>query len=124
MAQVDPTEAKEAARRFASVLAATPQYASFDVARRQIHQDTAASQAIRDFQQKQQYLEMLQTWGEISEADEEELHQLYDRMLEIPSVQQYIRCQNELAIMCREVAQVISDIIGTDFVPQRSGCCG
>lgn len=124
MVEISQAEAREAARKFANVLASTPQYKSFNLAQHQLHQDTTAMQAIREFQHKQQYLQMLQTWGEFSETDEHELHQLYERMLEIPSVQHYVRCQEELALMCREVAQIISELIGTDFVPQRSGCCG
>jgi len=124
MVEISQAGAREAARKFANVLAATPQYESFNRARHQLHQDATAMQAIREFQQKQQYLQMIQTWGENSEADEHELHQLYDRMMEIPSVQHYVHCQEELALMCREAAQVIGEVIGTDFVPQRSGCCG
>lgn len=124
MVEISQAVAREAARKFANVLATTPQYESFTRAQHQLHQDTTAMQAIREFQRKQQYLQMMQTWGEISEADEHELHQLYDRMMEIPSVQQYVHCQEELALMCRAAAQVIGEVIGTDFVPQRSGCCG
>ncbi|MFB0545862.1 MAG: YlbF family regulator [Anaerolineae bacterium] len=122
--EVSQAEAREAARLFAGILAATPQYEGFDLARRQLQQDATAQQAIRDFQQKQQHLQMMQMWGAISESDQHELHRLHERMMEISSVQRYVNCQEELARMCREVAQVISEAIGTDFVPQRSGCCG
>lgn len=117
-------EARQAARQFASVLAGTPQYESFDLARRQLQQDTTALQAIREFQQKQQDLQMMQMWGAISQTEQQELHRLHERMMEIPSVQHYVHAQEELASICRQVAQVIGEVIGTDFVPQRSGCCG
>jgi cell fate (sporulation/competence/biofilm development) regulator YlbF (YheA/YmcA/DUF963 family) len=124
MTEATQFEPRQAVRQFASVLVGTPQYESFDLARRQLQQDTTAQQAVRDFQQKQQYLQMMQMWGGINEADQHELHRLHERMMDIPSVQHYVHSQEELASICREVAQLIGEAIGTDFVPQRSGCCG
>lgn len=124
MTEATQAEARQAARQFASMLASTPQYKSFDLARRQLQQDTTALQAVREFQQKQQDLQMMQMWGAISQADQHELHRLYERMMDIPSVQHYVHSQEELASICRQVAQLIGEVIGADFVPQRSGCCG
>jgi len=124
MTKATQAEARQAARQFAAVLAATPQYKSFDLASRQLQHDAEAQQAIRDFQQKQRVLQMMQMWGAISQADEHELHRLHQRMMDIPSVRHYVHCQEELGGICRQVAQVIGEVIGTDFVPQRSGCCG
>lgn len=124
MTEATQAEARQSARQFAGILAATPQYESFDLARRQLQQDTTALQAVREFQQKQQDLQMMQMWGAISQADQHELHRLHERMMDIPSVQHYVHSQEELASICRQVAQVIGEVIGTDFVPQRSGCCG
>ncbi|MGQ9584787.1 MAG: YlbF family regulator [Anaerolineae bacterium] len=121
---VSQIKAREAARQFASALVHTPQYQSFDLARRQLQRDTVALQVIHEFQQKQQDLQMMQMWGAISEADQHELHRLHEQMMHIPSVQDYVHSQEELGRICRGVAQVIGETIGTDFVPQRSGCCG
>lgn len=124
MTEATQTEARQAARQFAAVLAATSQYKSFDLARRQLQHDAEAQQAIRDFQQKQRVLQMTQMWGAISQDDERELHRLHQRMMDIPSVRHYVHCQEELSSICRQAAQVIGEVIGTDFVPRRSGCCG
>ena len=123
-AEVTQAKAREAARQFASSLAAAPQDKSFDLARQQLRQDAMGQQATQDFQRQQQYLLMMQTWGTVSQADQDELQRLYERMMEIPTVQRYVHCQEELARMFQEVALLIGQVIGTDFPPQRSGCCG
>ncbi|MGC8786017.1 MAG: YlbF family regulator [Anaerolineae bacterium] len=111
-------------QEFTKALMSTPQYQRFDLARQQLRQDSAALQAIQDFQQKQQYLQMMQMWDTISQADRDELQHLYERMMGIPAVQHYVHCQEELAKLFREVAVLIAEGIGTEFPPQRSSCCG
>ena len=52
--EVAPTSAvKQSARTFASVLAETPQFKSFEQAREHFRQDQAAQQAMKAFQEKQ-----------------------------------------------------------------------
>lgn len=60
----------KAVREFANILMATPQYQNFDLARQELQQDVIARQAIEDFQRKQQYLQMIQTWGVESPDDQ------------------------------------------------------
>nr|MBC7243787.1 YlbF family regulator [Chloroflexota bacterium] len=116
-------EAKEF-RDFTNALMYTPEYRAFDLARQQLRQDAVALRAIQDFQEKQQYLQMMQMWGTISQNDQDELQRLYESMMQIPAVQDYVHCQEELAKMFRQVARLISECIGTEFPPQQSSCCG
>jgi len=109
---------------FTNALMSTPQYKHFALARQQLRQDAAALQAIQDFQQKQQYLQTVQMWDTVSQSDRDELQRLYEQMMGIPAVQHYVHCQEELAMLFREVARLISEYIGTEFPPQRSSCCG
>lgn len=114
----------EELQQFLNALMSTPQYKDFDLARQQLRQDALALQAIRDFEQKQQYVQMMQKWNGVNESDRDELQRLYEQMMEIPTVQHYAHCQEKLAWMFREVALFIGEIIGTDFPPKRSSCCG
>jgi len=122
--RADMAEAQEAARQFAAILAATSQYKAFALARQQLQHDAEAQRAIQDFQRQQHYVQMTQIWGTVTEADVQELRRLHEALMRIPTVQEYVHGQEELARTCQAVAHIISEIIGTDFVPHRSGCCG
>lgn len=109
---------------FTDALMSTPEYKAFDLARRQLRQDTVALQAIQEFQAKQQYVQMVQRWDTVSQSDQDELQRLYEHMMQIPAVQRYVYCQEELAKLFHQVARLISECIGTEFPPRRSSCCG
>lgn len=116
--------ALQAARKFAAVLAETPQYQAFDEAQLQLRRDAAAQAAIRAFQERQQSLQLMLMLGALSEADRQDLQRLQREMLAQPTVQAYVEAQERLSLLCQEVAGLISEVIGLSFAASCGpGCC-
>lgn len=117
-------EALQVAREFAAVLAETPEYQAFEEAQLQLRQDSAAEEAIRVFQEKQQALGWQAQFGLISDTEQEELRRLQQAMLSQPAVRDYIEAQERLSLLCQEVADAISQVIGLNFAASCGpGCC-
>lgn len=118
------TEALQAARDFAAVLAGTPEYQAFDQAQFRLRRDAAAQAAIRALQEKQQALGWQLQFGLISDAEREELRRLQQAMLDQPVVRSYIEAQERLSLLCQETAGLISEVIGMSFAASCGpGCC-
>jgi len=118
------TQALQAARDFAAVLAKTPEFEAFDEAQWRLHNDGAAQTAIRAFQERQQSLRMMAMLGMLSDADRRDLQRLHAEMLAQPAVQVYAEAQERLSQMCQEVDRIISQDIGIDFAANcGTGCC-
>ncbi len=123
-AEVSDSEALQAAREFAAVLAETPEYQAFDEAQLRLRRDPAAQEAIRAFQERQQSLQMMLMLGALSEADRDNLQRLQREMLAQPTVRGYVEAQERLSLLCQEVASLISEVIGLSFAASCGpGCC-
>lgn len=123
-AEISELDALLAAQEFAEVLAETSEYRAFDVAQRRLRQDPAAQEAIRAFQDKQQSLGWQLQMGLIGDAEREELRRLQQAMAAQPAVQAYAEAQERLALLCQEVADLISEEIGLSFAASCGpGCC-
>ena len=123
-AEISEAEALQAAREFAAVLAEMPGYQAFDQAQLRLRRDAAAQEAIRAFQERQQSLQMMLMLGALSEADRDDLQRLQREMLAQPTVQAYVETQERLSLLCREVADLISEVIGLSFAASCGpGCC-
>lgn len=121
---VELSEVREAARKFASVLALSPQYQAFERAYEALRRDDSAQQSINAFQDRQHTWQMQMMLGILSPAEREELHRLQQRMLSHPTVQNYFRCQEELSALCQRVNEVITSVIGLNFAASCGpGCC-
>ena len=113
-------QALDAAREFAAALAETAEYQAFEQAQLALRRDQVAQDAIRAFQDKQQALVWELRLGLVANAERQELKALEKAMLALPTVQAYMRAQEELSRLCGELAGIISDTIGLDF----AGGCG
>jgi len=121
---VSRNEALQAAREFAAVLAEMPGYQTFDQAQLRLRRDPAAQEAIRVFQERQQSLQMMLMLGALSEADRDNLQRLQREMLAQPAMQAYVEAQEQLSLLCREVADLISEAIGLSLAASCGpGCC-
>jgi len=113
-----------AAREFAAVLAETPQYQAFDQAQLRLRRDPFAQEAIRAFQDKQQALGWQFQLGLLGDTEREELRRLQQEMLAQPAVRAYVEAQEQLSLLCQEVAGLISEVIGLSFAASCGpGCC-
>ena len=123
-AEISEAEALQAAREFAAVLAETSEYQAFDEAQLRLRRDPAAQEAIRAFQERQQSLQMMLMLGALSEADRGDLQHLQREMLAQPTVRGYVEAQEQLGLLCQEVAGLISEVVGLSFAASCGpGCC-
>jgi cell fate (sporulation/competence/biofilm development) regulator YlbF (YheA/YmcA/DUF963 family) len=90
-----------------------------------LDQDPAAQQALTDFQDKQQSLQMMQRLNAVNLDDQAELDRLYRAMLAQPTVAAYLQAQTNVTALCQTAANMLSEKIELNFVSacRPSGCC-
>lgn len=119
------TEVRAAARAFAQALAETPPFKALEEAGEALDHDLPAQQAIAAYQAKQQALQMMLQLNAVSLEERAELNRLHQAMLAEPSVVAYLQAQDNLVILSRGAAELLSERIGLNFAAAcRSGCCG
>ena len=122
--EASEAQALHAARRFAAVLAETPEFQALEEADLRFRQDAAAQQALYAFQERQQDLGWRARLGLVSDAEKEELRRLQQAMLAQPSMRAYADAQERLGLVCQEAAGLISEVIGLSFAASCGpGCC-
>jgi cell fate (sporulation/competence/biofilm development) regulator YlbF (YheA/YmcA/DUF963 family) len=125
MPDVAKDEVRTAARAFAQALAETPPFKAFEEAGGMLDSDLLAQQAIAAYQAKQQSLQMMLQLNAVSPEERAELNRLHQVMLAEPGVVAYLQAQDNLVILCRAAAELLSERIGLKFAAVcRSGCCG
>lgn len=125
VAEAATTDVRAAARAFAQVLAETPVFKAFEEAGVMLDNDLPAQQAIAAYQAKQQALQMMLQLNAVSPEERAELNRLHQAMLAEPSVVAYLQAQDNLVILSRGAAELLSERIGLNFAAAcRSGCCG
>jgi cell fate (sporulation/competence/biofilm development) regulator YlbF (YheA/YmcA/DUF963 family) len=121
---IELNEVREAAHKFASVLALSPQYQAFERAYEALRRDGSAQQAISAFQDRQRAWQTQMMLGILSPAEQDELRRLQQRMMTHPTVQNHLRCQEELSALCQRVNEIITSVIGLNFAASCGpGCC-
>ena len=120
---VKPEAFEPAARALAAALAETPEHQAFDQARFSMRDDAVAQRAIRAFQERQIGLSWKLQMGLTSDAEREELQRLQQTMLAQPAVQAYMDTQQHLSLVCSEVSELVSQIIGISFAASCGPGC-
>ena len=119
-----PTVVKQAARDFAAALAETPQFKAFEQTAYAFRQDQAAQQAKQAYQQKQQSLRALLMLNALSAEQRDELERLQGAFINQPVVQEYFTSQAELATLCQELGDALSESIGLNYAASCGvSCC-
>lgn len=125
MTSASETDIRAAARAFAQALAETAQFRALEQAGEALDADMPAQQAIAAYQVKQQALQMMLQLNAVSPEEHAELNRLHQAMLAEPSVVAYLQAQDNLVILSRGAAELLSKRIGLNFAAAcRSGCCG
>lgn len=113
-----------AARAFAKALTESAEFQAFEHAAVRLSQDETAQQAIQAFQKKQQSLQILLQLNAVSPADRAELERLQTEFINQPTVIEYMRAQEKLAILCQAAADLLSERIGLSYTAVCGpGCC-
>lgn len=116
---------KQSARDFASALAETPQFKTFEQAVYAFRNDQAAQQAGQAVKQKQQSLRPLMLLNALSNVQRDELQQLQSAFTSQPVVQEYFSAQTELTLLCQTLGDALSGSIGLKYAAVcAASCCG
>ena len=119
------SQVSDAAQAFAQTLADTPEFRAFEEGYSGFKHDRAAQETVRQFEEKQRALQMVQQLGVLEQAELNELDRLREAMINQPSVRAYVDAQNELTRLCQAAAQELSAAIDLDFASAcASSCCG
>jgi len=120
-----PSVVKQAARNFASTLAETPEFKSFEQAAERFRQDQAAQQAMKVFKEKQRDWRALIMLNALSPEQRTELEILKNAFLDQSIVQEYFKAQMELANLCQTLGDALSESIGLNYAAACGvSCCG
>lgn len=116
---------RQAARDFAVALYESEPYQAFVLAASCLENDSKAQEAIREFQEKQQSLQMMFRLNVVSLEDRSELERLHKQMLAQPSVIDYVNAQGNLSLLCQQLAGRLSNLINLDYASAcGASCCG
>jgi cell fate (sporulation/competence/biofilm development) regulator YlbF (YheA/YmcA/DUF963 family) len=124
--EVAPTSVvKQSARNFASVLAETSQFKTFEQAAERFRQDQAAQQAMKAFQEKQRDWRALIMLNALSPEQRAELDTLKNAFVSRPVVEEYFNAQNGLATLCQTLGDTFSESLGLNYAAACGvRCCG
>jgi len=114
----------QAARNFAETLADTPQFKAYEAAAERRSRDAAAQQAMAAYRSKQSSLQAMLMLNAVSGRDRDELEHLRQELLSNPSVAAHLQAQEDLTVLCRAAADLLSERIGLSFTAACGpGCC-
>lgn len=107
--------ALQTARMLARATGESSVFRAFEAAQEALMADAEASRRLRAFHARQQEIQRDRAWGGADPLQEEALEEDWRRLSLMPSVQAYLRAQEGLTDLLREVAGIISQGIGMDY---------
>ncbi len=124
--EIAPVEVvKRAAHDFSSALAETPEFKAFEQATDRFRQDETAQQAMQAYQEKQQSLRALLMLNALSVEQRAELEGLHRAFINQPVVREYFQAQTDLAKLCQQLGDMLSESIGLNYAAACGvSCCG
>ena len=120
-----PSVVKQVARNFASALAETPEFKSFEQVAERFRQDQAAQQAMEVYKEKQMAWRALIMLNALSHEQHAELESLKNAFMNQPVVEEYFKAQSDLATLCQTLGDALSESIGLNYAAACGvSCCG
>lgn len=116
----------EAARALGRALGESSSFKQFEAAYEVFQADEAARRKLADFQSRQQDIRLAAMWGGADPREQKKLEREWQNISTMPSLSGYLRAQEELTALLREVTGKISEEIGVDYGAACSpsgGCC-
>jgi len=116
----------EASRRLARSITASPPFQRFQQAHRQLEQDPPAKELLSEFQQAQQIIQMMSSWGGAATEESQQLERLRQQLLANVTLKELLQAQDDLVEMLQEVNVFVSEKLGVDFATltkPAGGCC-
>jgi cell fate (sporulation/competence/biofilm development) regulator YlbF (YheA/YmcA/DUF963 family) len=111
-------------KEFAQAISESPEFLSFEEARKKLKEDQKAQKLIKEFEDKQQLFQM---FGNSSDSQTQaELNKYREKMLTHPQIRDYFERQDDLTRFFQDLGKLISDVAGFDFgqaCAPPTGCC-
>ncbi len=119
-----PEVVRQSARDFATALAETQQFQTFETAVQRMYDDEVAMLALEAYQTKQRSLQTMLMLNAASDQERAELERLRLAYAARPSVEAFAQAQAELTSLCQTTADLLSQYIGLNYAAScGSGCC-
>ncbi len=116
--------ALEAAGHLARTLARSAEYAAFERAQEAVHEDARAREMLRAFQELQ-WEHQANWWDGLGEGRRKRLQRMWEEMNQYPTTADYLRSQERLVDLFREVNSLLAEELGFDYASLCApGCCG
>lgn len=118
--------ALEKARALARAIGESAVFRAFEAAQEALAADEEVNRRLQAFQHRQQEVQFARTWGGADPLEEEALEEEWRKLSLTPSLRGYLRAQEDLVDVLREVAGTISQEIGMDYAAacaRAGGCC-
>ena len=124
--EIAPVEVvKRAARDFAAALTETPQFKSFEAVAERFRDDPLAKKALAAYEEKQIAWRALSMLNALSDEEKAELEASRVAFVDQPIVQEYFSAQTEMAALCQELGDRLSESIGLNYASSCGvSCCG
>ncbi len=119
-------EALVAAREFARVLGASPEFLAYEQAAESIGEDTAARTLLAECQEARQTIRMLQSWSGGGSSHSAQFRELEEKALADPRLRRYFDAQEKLIALIQELNDGLREELGLDFArfgKPAGGCC-
>lgn len=114
------------AKKLALAIGESVTYRQYESALERLRQDQVAQKLLDQFQEAQQNLQMLQSWGGASDEAVKHYEELRRQVLEHPVLKTYFRAQEDLTTILQELNSYISEKLGFNFAnltKPAGGCC-
>lgn len=111
-------------KEFARAISESPEFLSFEEARKKLKGDQEAQKLIKEFEDKQQLFQMFGNSGD--SRTQSELNKYREKMLAHPQIRDYFQKQDDFARFFQGLNKLISDVAGFDFgqaCAPPTGCC-
>jgi cell fate (sporulation/competence/biofilm development) regulator YlbF (YheA/YmcA/DUF963 family) len=120
-----PSVVRQSARDFCAALVETQQFKAYEQAALAYRRDKTAQDAMQAYQYKQQSLRPLLMLNAASAEEQAELERLKKVVDDQPVIDQYFTAQADLAKLCQDLGDMISDAIGLNYAAACGvSCCG
>jgi cell fate (sporulation/competence/biofilm development) regulator YlbF (YheA/YmcA/DUF963 family) len=121
------TAALERARALARAIGESSAFRAFEAAQQALQDDGALAERLQAFQRRQQELRFAQEWGSTDPAQMAALEEEWSTLSAVPTLQEYLRAQEELTGLLSEVVGVLNGQLGLDYgaiCAPAGSCCG
>lgn len=128
MGPLDSNSAEETLNKiikeFAQAISESPEFLSFEEARKKLKEDQQAQRLIKEFEDKQQFFQML--GNSLDSKGQAEWIKYQQKLCDHPLIHDYFQKLDDLTRFFQDLGKLISEVAGFDFnqaCAPPTGCC-